>query len=158
VTGPRLVGLLLGLGVMASCSDPFGSVEQGELIEARARWDAASLSRYRMEVRVGCFFCPASLPVFTRIEIRGDSVVSAEQLDSVPYPVDIPLDAWPTVVDAFDVIAGAAGSDHYETIEAEYDPSLGYPRRIRLGCGSGVTDCGAVFEFRNLEPVDPHSP
>lgn len=152
-----ILGLLLGLGAMTSCGeDPFSASEQRALTEARARWEAAGLANYRVEVRLSCF-CAATLPVFTRVEVLDGRVVSAQAIDSVPYPTDIPLAAWPTVVAGFELIAGAAGEDPYSAVEAKYDPDLGYPRRIDLECRPDVTDCGALYEFRNLEPVNSGS-
>lgn len=147
--------LLVCLVALAGCGDAFSGGEEQALAEARARWDAANLFAYRVEVRVSCF-CPEALPVFTRIEVRGDSVVSAEQVDSVTFPTDIPLEAWPTVLDGFELIEGAAHQD-YDEIEAQYDPIVGYPLRIELVCRPDELDCGAHYEFRNLQPADPHS-
>ena len=54
--------------------------------------------------------------------------------------------------DAFDLIENASREDVIDAIEAEYDPELGYPLRVELGCKPNVVDCGSVYEFRNLEP------
>jgi uncharacterized protein DUF6174 len=146
--------LPFGLGVLIGCTEnPFGVTEQRALAEARGRWEAASLVDYRVDVRLSCF-CIAALPVFTQIEVRDGQVVSAQAVDSVPSPYDIPLDAWPTVPAAFDLIESAANQDVYSDIVVQYDPGLGYPRGVDLDCHPDMLDCGARYEFRNLEPVD----
>jgi hypothetical protein len=62
------------------------------------------------------------------------------------------------VADAFNLILDVARQDEIERIDVRYDPVYGYPTSIHWGCGSGVLDCGAVYEFRNLVPLDPHAP
>ncbi len=148
----RIVYLVLAL-TAAGCSDPFALVERQELSAARTRWERAGLSHYRMEVRVGCF-CPEALPEFIVIEVRDGAVVAAE----VDPSFEIPLDAWPTVSEAFTTLERAAASDTYSAVEAEYDPELGYPTHLRLSCPPDHLDCGYSLHLRNLEPVGPAPP
>jgi hypothetical protein len=143
--------LLLGSVALVGCSDdPFGVIDERALAAAQARWEAADLLDYQVEFHQSCF-CPHPQD-FTRLVIRDGQVVSAESLDSVPIS-GIPLTAWLTVPAAFDLIANAAKQDVYTDIKATYDPTLGYPHRIELICRTDVADCGAIYEFRNLEAL-----
>ncbi len=141
--------LLAALGTLA-CSDAFSSSEEKELEEAKARWESAGVVDYEADVRVGCFFCQATLPVFSRVVIRGGQVVSAEPLTPTPGSETISLDAWPTVPELFNIIESASHDADYDQIEAEYDPILGHPTKVTLRCKDNVLDCGAIYELQNL--------
>jgi len=104
---------------------------------------------YQADVRLNCF-CQAALPVFTRFGIQGGQVVSAEPLTPSPGSETIPLDAWPTVPELFDIIESASHDSDYDEIEAEYDLTLGHPTRVTLRCKDGILDCGAIYELQNL--------
>lgn len=141
--------VLAGLSVLVSCSDPFGSGEERELERAQARWNSTGLLDYQVEVRLGCF-CQAALPVFSRLTVQAGQVVAAEPLTPTPGAEGIPLDAWPTVPGVFGLIEGASHQSGYTEIEAQYDPTLGYPTRLELRCKPDVLDCGALYELQNL--------
>jgi hypothetical protein len=144
--------LLASTGVLCGCSDAFDSGEERELARAESRWDGAALLDYQVEVRLGCF-CEAAIPVFSRLEVRAGEVVAAEPLAPSPGFEEIPLEAWPTVPDVFDLIEGASRQSVYTEIEVEYDATLGHPRRLDLRCKANVTDCGATYELQNLVPL-----
>jgi hypothetical protein len=95
--------VLVGINVLVSCSDAFDSGEERELEQALARWEAAGLQDYQVEVRLGCF-CPAALPGFSRLTVQASQVVAAEPLTPTPGAPDIPLSAWPTVPEVFELI------------------------------------------------------
>jgi hypothetical protein len=138
--------------VLCGCSDAFDSGEERELAQAESRWDGAGLLDYQVEARLGCF-CQAALPVFTRLEVRAGQVVGAEPLAPSPGFDDIPLEAWPTVPEVFQLIEGASHQSDYTGIEVEYDPTLGFPSRLDLRCKADVTDCGATYELQNVVPL-----
>jgi hypothetical protein len=149
-----LAALLTGLLALTGCGDdPFSSAEERALSQARARWEAAGVTNYLVEVRLQCF-CEPSRPDFTRLEVHDGEVVSAEYLGEPSGHTATSLEAWPTVPDAFDLIENASRDSFVDSIEADYDPDLGYPLRVEIGCQPNVLDCGSVYEFRNLEP-DP---
>jgi hypothetical protein len=144
--------LFASLVVLVSCSDAFDSGEERALEQARARWTSAGLLDYQVEVRLGCF-CQAALPVFSRLDVRAGEVAAAEPLTPTTGPEDIPLDAWPTVPDVFELIESASHQSDYTEIEAQYDPTLGYPTRFELRCKADVLDCGATYELQNLTQI-----
>ena len=51
----------------------------------------------------------------------------------------------------------ADNGDVYSAVETEYDPDLGYPKRVNLQCHPNILDCGLSYELRNLEPLDAGS-
>ena len=144
--------VLAGLSVLMSCSDAFDSGEERELEQAQARWNGAGLLDYQVEVRLGCF-CQAALQGFSRLTVQAGQVVAADPLTPTPGAEDIPLDAWPTVPEVFELIEGASHQSNYTEIEAQYDRTLGYPTRLALRCKADVLDCGALYELQNLTQV-----
>ena len=144
--------VLAGFGVMAGCSDAFDSGEERELEQARTRWNGAGFQDYRVEVRLGCF-CQAALQDFSRLTVQAGQVVAVDPLTPTPGAEDIPLDAWPTVPEVFELIESASRQSEYTEVEAQYDPILGYPTRLQLRCEADVLDCGALYELQNLSPV-----
>jgi hypothetical protein len=144
--------VLAALGVMVSCSDAFDSGEERELEQAQARWNGAGLQEYQVEVRLGCF-CQAALPDISLLTVQAGQVVAVDPLVPTPGAEDIPLDAWPTVPDVFELIESASNQSDYTEVEAQYDPTLGYPTRLELRCETDVLDCGALYELQNLTPV-----
>jgi hypothetical protein len=144
-----MAGFLLGCG-----GDPFDAGEEREFDHARAHWVQAALAGYEVEARLSCF-CEAALPVFTRLVVHAGEVVAAAALEPAPAPATIPLDAWPTVPQVFELIESAARQSVYIGIDAQFDPELGYPRHVELRCKPDLVDCGATYELRNLMPVDP---
>jgi Family of unknown function (DUF6174) len=148
----RSWAVIAALSLLASCSDPFGSGEERELERAQARWSEAGGQDYEVDVRLGCF-CQAARSVFTRLTVQAGQVVAAEPLTPTPGAEDIPLNAWPTVPEVFGLIESASRQSHYTEIEAQYDPTLGYPIRLELRCEENVTDCGTLYELENLTLV-----
>jgi hypothetical protein len=143
--------LLAGLSVLMGCSDAFDSAEERELA-AQARWDDAGLLDYQVEVRLSCF-CQAALPIFTRLHVRAGQVVATEPVAASPGSEEIPLEAWPTVPEVFELIESASHQSIYTEIEAQYDPTLGYPTSVELRCKAEVLDCGATYDLQNLAPL-----
>ncbi len=146
-------GWIIAIGILASCGDgggPFEPGEERELARAQTRWENAGIVDYNVDFRLSCFFCNS---VFTRLEVRAGQVVAAEQLEPLPYPVDVPLTSWPTVPAVFQKIVSAVESKTYHTIDVDYDPEFGYPQRIALGCGPHIADCDMTYELRNLEVI-----
>jgi hypothetical protein len=148
-----LAGTVAILGSLYGCgSGPFSAGDERALAEAQARWAAAGLVDYRVEVRTICF-CVSALPVFTALDVRDGVVITAVPLES-GHDDNIPLTAWPTVAEAFDVIERAAQNDAvYTEVEVEYDAEMGYPRSVDLTCRPDILDCGLTYELRNLEPL-----
>lgn len=145
-----VLGLCGGIALHACGDGPFGPSETVELAHARARWAAAGLNDYRVDIRAACFCTEARL-TFTRLELRGGAVVTGTPLGK-PLGGEVPLSAWPTVVDVFATIGTASGGD-YRDIEVRYDEVLGYPKRVSLRCETNVLDCGLTYELENLHPT-----
>jgi Family of unknown function (DUF6174) len=137
------LGALFTLWAVSACSEgPFGARDGRDLAEATARWAGAGVGDYRVEVRTSCF-CITAVAEFTELEVRDGQVVRARSLGSEPSNEEIPLDAWPTVAGAFELVENAARDDEvYSEIAVEYDPLLGYPRVVTLTCHPELVDCG----------------
>jgi hypothetical protein len=145
------------LAFLLGCQDdPFGPDDWRDLSDAEARWQATRPTDYAFELRLSCF-CGNALPVFTLLEVRGDSLVAATPIAPPPGLPVVPLAQWPTVPDLFAQLRATATAanddDVIVDVTADYDPVYGYPIRIAVQCRSDVTDCGSLIEARGLQPL-----
>ena len=143
---------LVAAMLLAGCEgDPFSSGEIHQLESAQRLWNSTRPQRYSIEIRLGCF-CGNSLADFTRLDIHGDSVIAAHALTGGQDP---PAIGWPTVDNIFGYLRDLADNDdeYIKDAWARYDAQWGYPAEFRVTCTENVTDCGAVYELRNLQPL-----
>ena len=148
---PSLGGTLLAAALLAGCQEsPFGPGERRELERMHQQWNSSRPANYSMEIRLSCF-CANALPEFTRLDIRGDSVVAAHSFTGDPAPIE----GWPTVDDLFDDLHGTTESsyDYITGISVRYDPTYGYPTEYHVTCTDNVADCGSSIFVRNLQPL-----
>ena len=152
MTRGRLTALALtAVALVTACQLVLSPAERRALEAARARWEASGITAYTVESRYLCF-CGPHLLAWTRLTIRGDSVVATEPLEPLPRGAEPDLAGWRTVSQLFTTIAEADRDDILEDVTATYDAALGYPRTIALRCTPAVADCGITYELRNLQP------
>ncbi len=126
--------------------------------EALARWRAAALQHYQVEQRI-VFICNTcdggSAEAWARVEVRGGQVVAVDyaegafvfEAEGMPRS---PLETALTVEEVFERLAAAQSYGH-GTLEASFNPVLGYPTRF-----SWVSSDGEVREeikLRNLRAL-----
>ena len=141
---------LVAAVLLAGCDGaPFDAGELHELESAQQLWNSARPRNYSIEIRLSCF-CGNSLADFTRLDIHGDSVIAAHSLTGGADP---PVIGWPTVDNVFGYLRDAAGNDdeYIKDVWARYDAQWGFPTEFHVTCQDNVTDCGAVYQLRNLQ-------
>jgi hypothetical protein len=149
--------LLIATLALAACensSGPFSPNERRELSNAESRWQASRPAHYAYEYQVECFCGYAG--IWARLEVRGDSVVAATEVNPQPGAPPLPLSYWPTVNGLFaqlHAITENAGGNYLKDLSADYDPAWGYPVRIDMTCTDQVADCGEHAEARNLQSL-----
>ena len=144
-----LVALVL-VAVAGGCDDAL-SPEEGALARARARWAANGGDYYTVESRIACF-CPAYMYYWTKLTVANGVVVRAEPLEDLPEGWEPSTAGWQSVEELFDLI-GQNVAPFIVDVDATFDPSLGYPRRVAITCDETVADCESIREMRNLQIV-----
>jgi hypothetical protein len=140
------------VAVVAACADvrPLDPVNEWEV--ARARWAERGPSHYTYESRSTCF-CIVNVTFWHRVEVKDGQVIGVTRLQDFPFP-DLPTpSAWQTIPVLFDRARPAEASSVVVERIVEYDPALGYPRRIDVRCSRMVADCDNTVETRNLVAV-----
>lgn len=127
--------------LFVACSDSTGPVSLGL---NRLRWEKQNLHDYEYTARRVCF-CPESgHEVF--VTVLSDTIFSVRL---VATGVEASTVGWYTVTDLFDLVERSLDQT-YTSVDVEYDPDLGYPTQIDLGCTDGALDCGLTIEAKNL--------
>ena len=130
---------------MSACSNPFSASD--ELEDAREKWRDQGIDSYRITVRESCF-CPIELGgpfVVTVVRGRITSVVyTGEGTDVVPHE-RIPL----TVDELFATVQEA--EREAAKVEAEYDPTYGFPATIVIDRIRNAVDDEVYYEARDFQ-------
>lgn len=126
--------LLFPLLLVAGCSvlGPH-SPERDALSAARARWAAAGAEAYTM-TQVRTCFCPADASGPFRVTVR-DGAVQSVTFEGEPVPAERALS-----VEALFRLVERALDAGAVTVDAQYDPSLGYPVRVYIDYNEQIAD------------------
>lgn len=147
MTSLRVALIALALVVSGGGCDNSLSPE-GALARARALWAQNGGDDYTVEARIACF-CPAYMYYWTKLTVENGVVVSAEPLEDLPEYAEPSTAGWQTVDELFDMI-GQDVPPMIADVDATFDASLGYPRRVEIRCDETVADCESIREMRNL--------
>jgi hypothetical protein len=161
----RLRRLLTSLCAAAftacSGSSIAGPGDAQEFARAKARWDARSFQDYRFEIRTFCF-CPPEMTQWNRVVVRDGVVESATPVDENPvYPLSTTVYFRPIDTLFADLLQAMSQGDiksPYSKIIVDYDPELGYPRRVEYRSKPTVADAGATIALRNVQAADVPEP
>ncbi len=127
--------------LLSGCTDQLALSPSDEWAEARARrGDSPDPSHYAFETRSACY-CIVNVTYCHRVEVRDGSVVAVTPVDGVPFPPVRALLIWRTVPHLFERARRRREVTFIERQDVEYDPTVGYPRRISVVCGRQVADC-----------------
>ncbi len=151
----RRQSFLLWIIVIAACGADgvLGPGGRRDLDRSESLWLSKRPASYTYEVRQSCF-CAPGVDAWTEVLVRGDIITSSRAIDVSPAGGQpVPLNYWPTVPKLFEIIRNSAEEEHIVKVDTEYDAEYGYPRRINVQCSDRVTDCGVLYEARNLKPV-----
>lgn len=146
-----LAPLVLALAA-TSCDDEDGGLP-GDLVEARARWEARGPADYDLVLERVCF-CGSEGRGPVRVEVRGGEVVSRRYVET-GEPVAQPFEALFRDVDTLFEFLADAFRDGAHTVEVEFDPELGFPTRSFVDFRAEVADEEEGHRVIGLEIVRP---
>ncbi len=142
----RLV-LTAALVFAASCRDTTGPLDQ--LAAARERWSKRGFADYSYTFQAICF-CANGNPI--RVSVVRDTVRSAIDL-TTSQPVSLQFLYTYTVDGLFAVIEN--GISNHKTVDATYEPTLGYPVHIDYDRDNPAPDAGAIYKVNDLRSGAP---
>ena len=151
----QLGGVFLSFALVAfPACDMMGNddaEERARLAQARSRWRGAGISDYSYEMRKLCFCPPEYVGPFT-ITVRGGAVVSVVYLPTGASVVPVP-ERHPTVDGLFEVVE-ATLERNPDQLSIDYDPALGYPRRIDVDTIVRAVDDEVTYEANGLSRLN----
>lgn len=147
----RLVSLLVSVGIVAAQLSCTGAAKRES---AREQWRRSGVVNYKMTVNLQKPGHATPNGKFL-ITVRGGKVESIRYPNGLqPVPPQIRFGSYRTVEEVFDYIEmteNIAGA--WNRKEIEYDPKLGYPKRVNLDKHS-VNDEEILFEVLEFEVID----
>jgi hypothetical protein len=155
MTLPRrlLAILLLALpGLGSGCpTTPGAGTRSGELATQRLKWSAQSIRHYRYEFQRTCECLPEMAP-HVLIEVRDGAVISVVDAGTRASLASVPAANKPTIEELFGELGRALREA--DRVNAEYDPTFGYPTRVNIDWDIDVGDDERVYVARNLTRLD----
>jgi hypothetical protein len=140
-----LLALLGGCGILDP--DPFRELER-DLDRARARWAAAGPEDYRMVYQRGCF-CVYEVVRPVEIEVRGGVARERRYADTGEPVPEAFRSLFLTVPELFQAVEEAIRA-RAASLQAEYDPHLGYPVEVSIDPRLEVADDEVVHRILEL--------
>jgi hypothetical protein len=124
------------------------ALTQAELNMQRALWNSKNISSYDFTLDVNCFCGPIVTPAV--VSVRSGAITSVKDpttMAAVPI-----FDVYETVDGLFDFLQSGINFPAH-TLEANFDPQLGYPTRIDYDFVLLVADDEGSYIARNLVPI-----
>ena len=151
------IGLVSLIPLIAGCAifSPDGGNFQEELDAHRATWNGGGITNYQVQFQRLCRFfgCNTDLIIPVRLTVRDGIITEVVDLDTDEVVTDAPSGTFLTVDQLFDSIQDAIDRDAAD-IDIRYDEQLGYPINVDIDINRGVFGDEAVFELRDLQPID----
>ena len=154
----RTLIVMVGAAATFACNgDIVGPQDFALLAQARARWAARPFADYSYEIRTFCF-CPPEVNRWTRVTVRSGVVVDAQAVQPDPnFPIET-IQWWYPIDTLFVNLERSMRepelTGYLASIEAEYDPVLGYPTFIEYRAKPTVADGGSTINVRNVAPLN----
>jgi hypothetical protein len=145
--------LIVACMIQPACS--LGRSGAGAAETNRAKWNASHIENYRIRMRVDKTGHAGPMGNIVLDVQDGNSVSS--RVDGEWYGGDIAkCAAYDTVPKMFDFIEEAAKRNP-DVLDVSYDPTFGYPNRVRLDYNSRAIDdelSWEVLDFGKVEPAE----
>lgn len=109
-----------------------------EFDQQRDRWQAQQIHSYGFEYSRECF-CPPDLTSRVRIDVSGDTVFRVTNAQTGADVTRLQYARWPTIDSLFAGARRTISSGDWK-YEIEYDPTLGYVRRLSGDIPNAVDD------------------
>jgi hypothetical protein len=122
-----------------------------DLANARARWDAQRVSRYRFTAEIDCF-CFASMEGKTTLEFKNDSLVRVRSRRGRHGPDVLPWLQSFSVPSLFKEVEEAIRSREIVVEAIDYDAVYGVPTRLVTDTAYGFTDGWWRWRVRDFRP------
>lgn len=151
LVGGALVSVALAAFPACNLMGNEDAEERARLAGARSRWRGAGISDYSYELRKACF-CPVEVVGPFAITVRGGAVASVVYLPTGAPVAPVP-ERHPTVDGLFAVV-DATLDRNPDRLAIDYDPALGYPRRIEVDTIVRATDDEVTYEAARLSRLD----
>ncbi|MBL3555497.1 MULTISPECIES: DUF6174 domain-containing protein [Marinobacter] len=151
---PLLVLLLTGCSATASdaSAERFSDMAPETLPQAQALWNAKAPSAYQVTVTQTCF-CPPELRQPLRVSVVDGDVVEVKGLEQ-PLKQRDQLDNYRlTIAGVFRFIETSAARKPHK-LEVEYDPSFGFPRRIKYDGHEMIADDEIQYTLTDFSAGD----
>jgi len=141
---------LLPLSLIAACGNAVDVDSlQDNVARHRALWDQAGVGSYRFDFLRSCL-CQGIEPV--TIEVTNDIIVSVINRNTEEILPTEEFTFYVTVDDLFDAVQDAI-QQHVYSVEASFDPVLGYPTRILIDPGRFVSHDEVTMLTSSLQPL-----
>ncbi|MEW6751161.1 MAG: DUF6174 domain-containing protein [Candidatus Latescibacterota bacterium] len=125
----------------------------GELEAARARWEQAGMASYRFVFQRQCF-CLQDYRRPALLTVEGDRITSAVYADGEGGPVSSEVQEFHLTVEGLFAAIETAAQAGAASIEAAFDPELGFPTHVYIDRDFAVTDEEAWYEAREVEMLE----
>jgi len=144
------VGFLFFMSCKRNQSPLDSELEEITNIEvAYQKWQGNKSSSYQIEQRFICF-CISPAGRWIRVTVKDNEIEAALDLEtSSVYSTEI-FDKLYTIEEAFQQIRNFEERNP-ATLEIEYDPRYGYPKRINFDGSTGIADDEFTLEMRSFK-------
>ncbi len=143
----------LVLLLAAACSTGWLNSRERDLEDLerhRAQWRAQQIHAYVFEYNRLCF-CPVEITRHVRIDVRGDTVFRATDVQTSTDVTHLEYTRWPTIDSLFASARRTMEKTDWK-YEIEFDPTLGYVRRFSGDLPHAVDDefVETVYSFTRI--------
>ena len=134
--------------LLAGCNI-LDSGTEDELEDRRRRWDQLALTDYTFDFIRSCF-CGGPAGDTIRLVVRGDTVVSAINLDPLNSQQPLPQ-LWRVTIDQLFVELQQAIDRDADELDIEFDPQYHYPRNVSIDFVKRAIDDEMAFKITRFE-------
>jgi hypothetical protein len=145
---PQIVRAVAAMMIVtfAGCDSSTGPGE--ELFRAQVRWSAHAPSSYSVTIQKGCF-CPVGAIGPVIVTVTNGTVTSrVYAATGMPVPAQF-ASAFPDVPGLFSAIERGMQEKYFQ-IDADFDPTFGFPTRIIADVNQGTADDEFDFSVTNF--------
>jgi hypothetical protein len=147
----RRLLLVCGATLLSGCSDGMTGLQQQYLRQvmeaAQAKWEATGITDYSMTVQFICY-CPPDESY--RITVTGGVISGAVSSVSGTVVEEEFLPGYPSIDILFREIESAIDA-RADYMDADYDRTRGFPRRVAINHDRSVLDSGITFVVTDFQ-------
>ncbi|MEX2282156.1 MAG: DUF6174 domain-containing protein [Gemmatimonadota bacterium] len=141
--------------ILAAALTACGVFESGpadDIAERRRAWARLGISDYSFDYVRSCF-CGGPAGDTLRIQVRGDSVVSVENLGPRKVEIDEPYySMWVITIDGLFAELERAVANDADEIDIDFDPQYSFPRHVNIDFIERAIDDEMSFRITRFQP------